>query len=105
MDIYPHMTCGYSLHSPTGPHTVHKIETEVTNTQHAQMFLQPFQQGPNLLPKHLEEILSLSLNHTHKFLKIHDKISDFSNEKVHGSKVQDANHDSWTNKLIIKSHY
>ncbi len=39
---------------------VHKIETEVTNTQHAQMFLQPFQQGPNLLPKHLEERPSLS---------------------------------------------
>ncbi len=42
--LHPHMTCGYSLHTPTGPHMVHKIETEVTNTQHAQMFLQPFQQ-------------------------------------------------------------
>jgi hypothetical protein len=84
---------------------IHKIETEVTNTQHSQMFLQLFQQGPNLLPKHLEERPSLSLNHTHKFLKNHEKISDFLNERVHSSKVQDVNHDSWTNKLIIKSHY
>ncbi len=46
--LHPHMTCGYSLHTPTGPHMVHRIETEDTNTQ---MFLQPLQQGPNLLPK------------------------------------------------------